>query len=338
MRSNFLCVIFGDCQAMKNPSTTNGLGAGRSTGAAITAGLLQRFRRQTPLRGGSLLITIFGDAIAPRGGCIALASLIALARPFGLTERLVRTSVARLAQDGWLTSQRQGRVSFYRLTPVGLTRFAEATRRIYTESPKSWNRRWTLILLPSQLGAARDRVREELAWLGFGQVSPGVLAHPARGLDDTRERLRELGVIDQVIALEASTEDASHDQQFARAGWNLDELARRYSRFVRAFEPVRARLSALQLPTPASAFVVRTLLIHEYRKIHLRDPLLPVTLLPQDWVGTDAYELCRDLYTKVFAAAEQHLSHTATTERGALPAPSRSILKRFGGLQLSGQL
>lgn len=323
---------------MKNSLTTNELRARGAAGDPVTTALLQRFRRQTPLRGGSLIITIFGDAIAPRGGCIALASLIALARPFGLTERLVRTSVARLAQDGWLTSQRQGRVSFYRLTPVGLTRFAEATRRIYTESPKSWNRRWTLILLPSELGEVRERVREELAWLGFGQVSPGVLAHPARELDDTRERLRELGVIDRVIALEASTEDAGHDQQFARAGWDLDELAQRYSRFVRAFAPVRTRVSASELLPPANAFVVRTLLIHEYRKIHLRDPLLPATLLPQDWVGTDAYELCRDLYAKVFAAAEQHLSHTATTERGALPAASRSILKRFGGLQLSGQL
>ncbi|HKE46152.1 MAG TPA: phenylacetic acid degradation operon negative regulatory protein PaaX [Steroidobacteraceae bacterium] len=304
----------------------------------LTSGLLQHFRRQSPLRGGSLIITIFGDSIAPRGGSIALASLIALARPFGLTERLVRTSVARLAQDGWLVSQRRGRVSFYSLTPLGLTRFAEATRRIYTESPKSWNRRWTLILLPPELGETRERVRDELAWLGFGQVAPGVLAHPARALEDTRERLRELGVVERVIALEAATEDAGHDQQFARAGWNLDELATRYRRFVRAFEPVRDSVSRATALRPESAFVVRTLLIHEYRKIHLRDPLLPVSLLPRDWVGTDAYELCRELYATVFAGAEQHLSANASTARGALPQPTRAILKRFGGLQLSGQL
>src|SRR2546430_16693793 len=28
------------------------------------------------------------------------------------------------------------------------------------------------------------------------------------------------------------------------------------------------------------SFIIRTLLIHEYRKIHLRDPLLPPALLP----------------------------------------------------------
>src|SRR5690242_6525073 len=68
--------------------------------AAVKA-LLRQFHRQSPIRGGSLLITIFGDAIAPRGGAIGLGSLISLAQPFELTERLVRTSVARLASEGW---------------------------------------------------------------------------------------------------------------------------------------------------------------------------------------------------------------------------------------------
>ena len=81
--------------------------------------LVSRFRRQRPLRGGSLIITVFGDALAPRGGAITLRSLIALLAPFGLTERLVRTSVVRLADDDWLAAGRVGRLSEYRLSAVG---------------------------------------------------------------------------------------------------------------------------------------------------------------------------------------------------------------------------
>ena len=58
------------------------------------AELVAQFRRQRPLRGGSLIVTLFGDAIMPRGGAVALGSLIALAAPFGLNERLVRTATA----------------------------------------------------------------------------------------------------------------------------------------------------------------------------------------------------------------------------------------------------
>src|SRR5579872_1958850 len=104
--------------------------------------LIRRFRAQRPLRGGSLLITIFGDSIAPRGGAVTLGSLISLAQPFMLTERLVRTSVARLTSDGWLSARRDGRRSEYRLSLVGLERFAEATSRIYGEIPSSWDRQW----------------------------------------------------------------------------------------------------------------------------------------------------------------------------------------------------
>src|SRR5215510_4963863 len=109
---------------------------GRRTGtisrfSAEVAQLVRAFRRQRPLRSGSLIITIFGDAIAPRGGSIALQSLIRLCTPFGTTERLVRTSVGRLAQEQWLQATRSGRVSYYRLTASGRARFAEATRRIY---------------------------------------------------------------------------------------------------------------------------------------------------------------------------------------------------------------
>src|SRR5579872_3175174 len=154
----------------------SGTGAGQGLAGAVQ-GLLRRFRSQKPLRGGSLIVTIFGDAIAPRGGAVTLGSLIRLATPFGLTERLVRTSVARLAQDGWLAARRNGRRSEYRLAPLGQQRFAEATARIYGKGPTSWNGEWTLVLLPAngstrqrRVGNRKSELREELRWLGFGQI------------------------------------------------------------------------------------------------------------------------------------------------------------------------
>ena len=73
-----------------------------ASASAAAAELVARYRRQRPLRGGSLIVTIFGDAILPRGGAVTLGSLISLAAPFGLNERLVRTAAARLAKEGWL--------------------------------------------------------------------------------------------------------------------------------------------------------------------------------------------------------------------------------------------
>lgn len=301
--------------------------------AAATHALVAKFRRQRPLRSGSLLITIFGDAIAPRGGTVTLGSLIRLAAPFGIPERLVRTSVGRLAQDGWLAFRRSGRQSEYFLTDHGRSRFAEATARIYGEPSRSWDGHWTLMFLPPVPRARREKIRDELTWLGFGQVSTGVLAHPSRSLEDVHNQLKDLKIGNSAILMRAASQGPAADQALLQAGWDLAELGRGYRRFVSGFEPVRAALPASPSAlAPELAFVIRTLLIHEYRKVHLRDPLLPHSLLPADWIGVQAYELCRNLYRQVFAAAEQHVSLTAERLDGALAAASPETFRRFGGL------
>lgn len=294
------------------------------------AALLRQFRRQRPIRGGSLLITIFGDSIAPRGGAVTLGSLISLAQPFGLTERLVRTSVARLAGDGWLVARRDGRRSEYRITPTGRDRFAEATRRIYGTIPDSWGGQWTLVILPPTNGGRRQDVRDELRWLGFGQISPGVFAHPNWSVEEARTGLKGLEGAPEGLLLKSSSEGSDTDRQLVAAGWDLGDLTRRYRKFLETFTPVADALGPTA--TDEAAFIVRTLLIHEYRKIHLQDPLLPPALLPVNWVGAAAYDLSKHLYSAVFPAAERYLSNTASTTAGSLPTADSSAFARFGGL------
>jgi phenylacetic acid degradation operon negative regulatory protein len=307
---------------------------------ASTRALVARFRRRRPLRSGSLLITLLGDSVMPRGGAITLGSLIRLAQPFGLSERLVRTSVARVAQLGLLAVRREGRRSEYRLSALGRRRFAEATLRIYGAGPVSWDDRWTLLLLESP-ARLDERSRRELRWLGFGQLSALAFVHPSYSLVAARRRVAELGMRD-CLALHATTGTLAADRRLLAASWDLHDLGRRYRSFIADFGAVSR---ALELDTRAhpvgplsepalleAAFIVRTLLIHEYRKIHLRDPQLPPALLPPGWIGGEAYELCRQLYRALFGAAEQFLATHAQRLEGSLPTPARATYERFGGL------
>ena len=291
-------------------------------------------------------MTIFGDAIAPRGGAVTLGSLIDLARPFGLAERLVRTAIARLAAEGWVAATRHGRLSEYRITENGRKVFAEATRRIYGANPSSWDGQWTLAVLPpsgargnSRTPAARTQsasgnrrnVREELRWLGFGQLSPGVYAHPACTVEEARGWLLSVGGAGPCWILKSATEGLAADRKLAAEGWDLAQIARRYRRFRDSFAPVAAAVRDSDALPAQAAFLVRTLLIHEYRKIHLQDPLLPPALLPPEWVGAEAYELTARLYAAVFATAERFLSESGRTIAGPLPPAGAEIHARFGG-------
>jgi phenylacetic acid degradation operon negative regulatory protein len=308
--------------------------ASSSAAASIAAAeLVARFRRQRPLRGGSLIVTIFGDSIMPRGGAVALGSLIDLTAPFGLNERLVRTATARLAKDGWLEGRRAGKLSEYHLSPDGRERFAEATKRIYSAPDTEWSGRWTLAVLPPMSAAERKELREELIWRGFGELSANVFAHPEIDSRSLRKQRPGDGPLSKVIVFDANLADGDAPQRLVSLGWDLEDLGLRYQRFVKRFDRVFAALQNLRTLDHQACFIVRTLLIHEYRRLHLRDPLLPPRLLRANWPGAQAAALCRDIYARVFAASEVYLSRVAEQLDGPLPAPDAAVMQRFGGIQ-----
>ena len=296
--------------------------------------LVAEFRSRTTLRAGSLITTVFGDAIAPRGGTVWLGSLIAAMREFGVNERLVRTSVFRLVQDGWLQSNQIGRRSYYSLTEEGRERFEQATQKIYGEPSSAWDGEWTTVLMTGVEPATKDLVRKELGWLGFGSLSPNVLAHPAPDMAALDLALERLGLSEDLVVMSGQTvRNESGMRALVRDSWNLADIDERYASFVERFRPVMKAYGKDANVSAKSAFLVRTLLIQEYRKVLLRDPQLPSELLPANWHGIAAYQLCRNLYQAVYAAADVYLTQTMETAEGPLPPPAAPFMQRFGGLQ-----
>ena len=82
--------------------------------------VLLKLQKGLTLRANSLRITFYGNCLAVRRRApISLATLIELAGLFGLSSRLVRTSVFRLAANSWFDVTKLGRRSFYGLSALG---------------------------------------------------------------------------------------------------------------------------------------------------------------------------------------------------------------------------
>lgn len=307
---------------------------------SATAKLLSDFKAQPTVRAGSLIVTVFGDAIAPRGGAVWLGSLIRAMDDFGISERLVRTSIFRLSQDDWFEVEQSGRRSYYSLSADGARKFGVATHRIYGEPRVAWSGDWCLILLSDLGTTAREQVRKELSWLGFAAISPGVLAHPSPDLTDLGVSLSRMGCKDDLVIMQGRLVRSGQEKalrNLVHKHWNLAEIDQRYEKFVRMFRPVLAAARKKQRKEPKLAFLIRMLLIQEYRKVLLRDPLLPAELLPLKWHGTAAYQLCRNLYTSVFVAADDFMTEAMETADGPLPPPAPEFYTRFGGLDRKGK-
>ena len=165
---------------------------------------IARFLAERPVRANSLIITVYGDMISAHGGTVWLGSFIRLVQPLGLNERMVRTSVFRLVKEKWLVAEQIGRRSYYSLTASGRRRFEHANRRIYDAPAADWNGEWHLVLTGGALEpATRDALRKELLWEGFGNIAPGVLAHPSANVDSLLDILEDSNVRDKLVVMQA---------------------------------------------------------------------------------------------------------------------------------------
>jgi phenylacetic acid degradation operon negative regulatory protein len=300
---------------------------------------LRRYQAEEPIRAKSLLVTILGDSVAPHGAGIWLGSLIALLAPFGVSERLVRTSVFRLCAEGWLEAERIGRRSLYTLSAAGRRRIEHADRRIYGQPAESWDGMWTLVLTwPQELSAQqRADLKRDLLWEGYAPLAFGLYGHPGAAHEPLAEIIAAQGLTGAVAVFEARA--AEHlpglsDADLVVRHWPLEALAARYRSFIARFEPF-LREPAWELD-PARAFLLCTLLVHAYRRVVLHDPQLPLQLLAADWPGHQAFKDCGSIYQKARQRAEEHFNQAVGFDPRALGPPTLRLLGRFAQALVPG--
>ena len=297
---------------------------------------LDQYLTANPPRAKSLVMTLFGDVITPHGGQVWLGSLIELLALFGVNDRLVRTSVYRLTDEGWLDAQREGRRSRYTLNPRSAARFKRAYQTIYTPAQRDWNGRWTLVFTAANIITVEQRsdLRRELLWQGFALVAPHILAHPTADLETLNEILERNEARDSIFVCTASEEDtvvATPMNKLVEQCWDLNDVIKGYQQLIADFESLPDLLSNASA-SPQDAFMARALIVHAFRRAMLHDPQLPLQLLPSDWPGTIAYELCRQIYYSTWRGAEQHIQDTLRKEEPESGTVADYFFDRFGGL------
>jgi len=282
------------------------------------ARIVDQLKRE-PSRTGSIVITVFGDAIVPRGGSVWLGTLLEFFKTIDIDSSVVRTAMSRLAAEGWFEREKVGRNSFYRLVKRERQTFDIATKHIYGAPAPDWTGRFELLLIGN--GEDRDASREALKNAGFGSPLPGVWVAPS-GVPVPEEAA-------SAIRLEVSAEDDS-GRRLLSESWPLHRTADAYLKFMKTFEPLRGWIGRRERLSDVDAFTARILLIHHYRRVVLRDPLLPGALLPADWPGRAARKLCGEIYRGLLPASEQWLDRHASNENGPLPVAGEELARRFG--------
>ncbi len=269
------------------------------------------------LRVWSIVVSFFGDAVNPRGGLLWLSAFRPLASRLRIESGTLGAAMSRLTADGWLIRDKRGRHTLYRLDPSGKTVFDEATDRIYgLLRPRAWNGKWTIAIVPN--GETPS---------GFARIDERTWVRPGWTPDDTREPAAP-GVV-----FKASTDASPALQALVADAWNLDEVGAAYDRWRTRFVPLSEALAQGAPLSPLSAMCARVLLVHGFRRVVLKDPALPESLIGPRWPGCAARRQAESLYRALLPASEAWLDAPNATPEGPFPRPDARFYKRFGGLR-----
>ena len=159
-----------------------------------------------------------------------------------------------------------------------------------TQWSRQWDGRWRLVLfdVPVELNVQRERLRRFLRDRGFGCLQGSVWITP-----DPVQREQELladGKVDveALLLLEARPCAGETDSEIVHGAWDFRRINERYERYLKILdqcptEPLRDSTAARGLRQWAT----------EERETWLEavtlDPLLPESLLPQDYLGRRAW-------------------------------------------------
>jgi phenylacetic acid degradation operon negative regulatory protein len=234
----------------------------------------------------SALFDLYGDHLLHRRGSAPVAALIRLLEPLGVRAPAVRTAISRMVSQGWLepveiANEDVGTVPGYALTDRARLRLDLAGSRIYRTAAGEWDGRWHVrVLAPITERSRRERVRTQLRFLGTAPISDStwVSPHPSVEVD---QLLRDEGL----TAVQLTTSDIG-PLPVLLAAFDVARLGRDYQAWLDdAAAMVAASGSAAD---DVTAFVVRSELVHSWRKFLFSDPGLPDELLPPDWPGRRA--------------------------------------------------
>jgi len=209
----------------------------------------------------SLIVTFFGDMAQGDNDRVSGTALTAVCEKLGIKPQAMRVALHRLRKDGWIDSVKMGRRSAYFLTQASREESAKASDRIYTNSTPTFS---GLDILISPLKDVPD------PWLSAG---PEIFVSFRNGTKTPKNSI--------VTHYDGPVPDWLPKRLIA---WDIVEGYQN-------FETRMQDITTDEWPqfSPHEIAAVRVLLVHNWRRLVLRHPVLPLEAFPGDCPIQECY-------------------------------------------------
>ncbi len=271
-----------------------------------------------------LTITVLGNELLHLGSAAAAWSggLVELLGRFGFSSEAARAALARLVKRGFVERVRTGREVSYRLTSRSRETLVAGEARIVafgntTDSTSTASTgTWTVVsyTLPEGRRSERDRLRNRLAFLGFGSLRDGTWIAPHDRAAEVASALDGLRVAEFAEVFVGRPAGATDPAALLKRAWDLDSLEAAYARFVADAEGWQST---------ADPLATRAGLMHRYRTLLVGDPDVPAGLLPSLSARPEAVALFHRAWHGLAPAAALDVAHLCLSLGAGAPRPQR---------------
>lgn len=206
----------------------------------------------------SLMLSLFGDLAQDEGQVIDGPLLSAIMQGLDVKPEATRVALHRLRKDEWLRSEKSGRISKHSLTEEGRAQCAAANPRIYAD-PNGRGEEWQIVLLSE----ARPEMETPHVAQHFAMIAPRIYVGP-----------RAAAAPQGALTLPGDAVPAWLVEQAKPA-----HLSASYAELLGTLKALQGDLSQDQVLQPLDIAILRCLIVHNWRRLVLKHPMLPAPLV-----------------------------------------------------------
>lgn len=299
------------------------------------------FIRSYQLTAGDLVMSLMLDMAEHRGGVVRQGAVVEMIELVGISAGTLRSAISRLNSEGRMRSIATGRRADMLVnSDFGLCA-TESVHRVYQVPPSGWTSQWVFAFLErgNLAGERYFKLRNGLLHDGYFPLAENILARPE--LEPSTSLSIEALFADSSLCqhVRSIVGSAVDEQQTPVLSWitgseQFQALDSRYSRYNKIFSRLEDEISTGIALGASHAFVLRLLMIHQYRLLVRDTPEFPNEVIEYFESIQDARIITTRIYKTLLERSEEYLSAVLETATGQKTRLDGSFYQRFGGLPL----
>lgn len=209
-----------------------------------------------------------------------------------VSEQVIRNTLSSLKKGGYINNVKP---SVYSITTYGIS-LLETTNKKSNILNETWRGNWQVVIfeIPELYRKKRNGFRKDLLRLGFGSLYKSIYITPWNKSSEVEDLIYQYDLNEMVRIIDGNFLFNQITVEDANKIWSINELnelyRKKYKWFQSEFKSHLDEISTNEINKDLLLFIKFLELGEVISELSLNDPMLPIELMPKNWIGKSCFE------------------------------------------------